>query len=224
MKYTPLNVYYLTSLAVFSQALSNFILKHTTKVHDISYQSVNIREDLAQAAFNQRAGTDIQLLFATLRNLYLTRDPNAPIKAIEEGKAEFKLRGDYKLLRSAIANAKKEGRSEFQGTLESRLKYLRLTFNQLKFDAERSEYFRIADAARAQGRQPPPSAPRFSRSVAASLAAKSRLPLAEQLSLHFKRKWNCSKEDDPGRYILLVLAYLKNTPKHNLEVWEEELN
>lgn len=88
---------------------------------------------------------------------------------------------------------------------------------------EQREYFQLADTARAQGRQPPPSISNHPRAVTETLAAKSHSALAEQLSQHFKRKWNCLNEDDPGRYILLHVAYLKNTPKTPLEVWEEEL-
>jgi len=49
--------------------------------------------------------------------------------------------------------------------------------------------------------------------------------MANQIHLHFLRKWNLSGLSDDskqGRYIHLLLAYLRGVSKVSLEVWEEE--
>lgn len=47
--------------------------------------------------------------------------------------------------------------------------------------------------------------------------------MADQIAQHFQRKWNIANQDeDPHRYLHLLVAYLSRCPKIKLDNWEEE--
>src|SRR6266516_500728 len=113
-------------LALFSDALRNYILSHTNTVFEKQYQTSRIREDLLQAAFGRRTGNDNGTLFTLLRNISLSRDLNAPIDLSPDEWAEFEGRVDATMLRAAIAaEARKENNQEILSRLRTRLGYLR---------------------------------------------------------------------------------------------------
>jgi hypothetical protein len=52
---------------------------------------------------------------------------------------------------------------------------------------------------------------------------KSNSQTADQVFQHFVRKWNILQDDeDPGRYIDLLVAYSKGYSKAELDLWEDE--
>jgi hypothetical protein len=127
--------------ALFSNALRNYIMSHTNNMFKSQYQTSRIREDLAQAAFGQRTGSDNGLLFAMLRNISLSRDSNAPIDIASTEWAEFEAREDATTLRKAMTEARNENNLKFLETLKSRFGYLRRSWKSLKLADNRRKYF-----------------------------------------------------------------------------------
>jgi hypothetical protein len=198
-------------------------MSHTGHVFETQYQTSRIRGDLMQAAFGQRTGSDDGPLFMLMRNMSLSRDQNAPIDLTESELAEFDRRQDATTLREAMAEARSRDDETFYGTLNSRLKYLRRSWKSLKLADKRRRYFEEADRSRAQGVQPPRDSRDRSNLSTAMRSHVSNAPLADQIHRHFLRKWNASGEDDdPGRFVRLLVAYLSGDTKAQLDEWEED--
>jgi hypothetical protein len=94
-------------------------MSHTNNVFESQYQTSRIREDLIQAAFGQRTGSDNGPLFALLRNISLSRDSNAPIDIALTEWAEFEAREDATTLRTAMTEARHENNLKFLKTLKN---------------------------------------------------------------------------------------------------------
>jgi hypothetical protein len=198
-------------------------MSHTNNVFESQYQTSRIREDLIQAAFGQRTGSDNGPLFALLRNISLSRDSNAPFDIAPIEWAEFEAREDATTLRTAMTEARHENNLKFLKTLKSRFRYLRHSWKSLKLADNRRKYFEWADRSQAQGQQPPRGERRVSNHVAEVRTRKSNAQMANQVLQHIIRKWNTSNDDEnPGRYIHLLVAYLNRCSKVKLDVWEEE--
>ena len=100
-----------------------------------------------EAAFGQMTGCDNSHLFLSLRNMSLTRDPNAPIKLSPDEWQEWESRADATTLRTAITEAPEGIDASYLKQLVSRFKYLRNSWGVLKLADNRSKYFEIADRA-----------------------------------------------------------------------------
>jgi hypothetical protein len=72
-------------------------------------------------------------------------------------------------------------------------------------------------------REPPRGERKVSNHVAEVRTRKSKAQMANQVLQHIIRKWNTSNDDEnPGRYIHLLVAYLNQCSKVKLDVCEEE--
>lgn len=173
------------ALALFSNALCNYILSHTGAVFESQYQTSRIRGDLMQAAFGQRTGSDNGPLFALLRNISLSCDQNAPVNLTLDDWAEFDGRNNATTLQEAMAEAREQGNQDFFKTLNSRLKYVHRSWKSLKLADKRRKYFEGADRSRAQGQQPPCDRGNISNHVAQVRSRKSNVQMANQIVQHF---------------------------------------
>ena len=213
----------ISPLALFSSALRNYILSHTNGVFETKYQASRIREDLVQAAFGHRTGSDNGPLFASLRNISLSRDVNAPTTISLEEWAEFDNRKDATTIRGAITDAKGRGDHQFIQLLNSRLKSLRLAWGKLKLVDKRQKYFIEADRMRALGQQPPRSTRNLPLNITTRFVRLGNAPMADRISQYYIRNWNGSNVDeDPRRYIHLLRAYQCGFHEANLDIWEDE--
>jgi hypothetical protein len=162
-------------------------------------------------------------LFAVLRNMSLSRDQNAPINLTPDDWAEFDKRQDATALREAMAEAREQDNQGFFGTLNSRIKHLRHPWKSLKLADNRRKYFEEADRSRAQGEQPPRDSGNTSNHASGIRSRKSNAQMANQIFQHVLRKWNASNEDgDLGRYVHLLVAYLRQGTTAKLDTWGEE--
>jgi hypothetical protein len=183
------------------------------------YQTSRIREDLQRAAFGPKAAGDNARFFTELRNISLTKDSNAPINVADHEWLEFEARGDTTQLRTAMAAARRNSDLQLLGRLTSRLKYRRRSWSKLKLAEKRRNYFELADRLRAQSQQPPRGEEKVNNHLAEDHSRKSNAPMADQVWQHIRRKWNTSNDDeDQGRYVQLLVAYLKGSSKANLDV------
>lgn len=91
-------------LGVLSDAVRNFVLSHTTQVFQTSYQTHLVRENLAEKAFNEKAGSDGGLVSA-MRNMTLNKDANAPIDPTVDNLAAFEKRKDMTEFRAEVKAA-----------------------------------------------------------------------------------------------------------------------
>lgn len=210
---------------------------------EAQYQTSRLREDLLQAAFDQRTGCDNTHLFAFLRNMSISRDVDAPMDLNPDDWLGFHGRRDATRLRNAISTVQAakdqaakdqpfydENKTKELGTLtellrllRSRDRALRHAWSKLKLADIRQKYFREADRARAVGKEPPRVERIVSNITAVIRVLKSNAQVAEQVFQHFVRKWNISNDDeDQGRYIDLLIAYGKGCLKAELDVWEDE--
>ncbi|KAF2729051.1 hypothetical protein EJ04DRAFT_528146 [Polyplosphaeria fusca] len=113
--------------------------------------------------------------------------------------------------------------TELLRLLRSRLRALRYAWGKLKLADIRQQYFKEADRARALGKEPPRIERIVSNITAGTRALKSNSQTADQIFQHFVRKWNISQDDeDPGRYIDLLIAYSRGCSKAELDLWEDE--
>jgi hypothetical protein len=213
---------------------------------EAQYQTSRLREDLLQAAFGQQTGCDNTHLFAFLRNMSLSRDKDAPIDLNPGDWLQFHQRKDVTKLQDAIhtiqtskdqatidhthENENNNDKKKELGTLtellrllRSRLRALRHAWGKLKLADIRQQYFKKADRARVLGKEPPRIERIVSNIPAGTRALKSNSQTADQIFQHFVRKWNISKDDeDPGRYIDLLIAYSRGCSKAELDLWEDE--
>ncbi|ROV88532.1 hypothetical protein VPNG_10379 [Cytospora leucostoma] len=118
------------------------ILSHTEKVHNQSYQSIRIRQDMQGAAFGDLAGENEQL-FRHLDHVWKDFDPSAPIYMTEAQRLEMESRKDTTALvqqLSALREAK--GAPAKIQNLTHRLVSHRKRLEELAILARREAYFR----------------------------------------------------------------------------------
>jgi hypothetical protein len=127
--------------------MRNYVISHSTKVFEMSYQSFRTRAQLMQLAFGAEAGNHNRL-FSRLNDISLTRDPGAPVEIAEAQKREFEKRNDTCGLRCDIeAEVDKKSKSRLRNQLTNHLKIL----NQLQLRSNRFKYFQQVDLLRARG-------------------------------------------------------------------------
>ncbi|KAI1424703.1 hypothetical protein F5Y12DRAFT_428331 [Xylaria sp. FL1777] len=133
---------------VLSNALRNYILLHTTDVFESSYQFNHVRADFMNLAFGSEARGSNKLLFSMLRNVFMTKDPSAPINILPEEKDAFKSQQDITAIHDAMqaTTDKKKRRS-----LGSKMNNLIKTLSRLKLEEKRANYFNEANYLRACG-------------------------------------------------------------------------
>ncbi|KAH8751077.1 hypothetical protein F5883DRAFT_386752, partial [Diaporthe sp. PMI_573] len=183
---------------VFTHALRNYIMSHTSGVFGRSYQTRHIRENL-MAALTPETDRDEEL-FQLLRQACLRCDDAAPIYPTRDDINRWEqTRKDLRNLRESSDGAKSSKRQQIINRL-----------SQLQVDERRTAYFKEAERRRALGVSTADLAqgrarnPRhcFQRNAAA----------AEAIGDFLEREQDGRGDDASTEYMGKLVAYLENRP------------
>lgn len=158
-----------------------------------------------------------------LRKVSFSADSNAPFNVVPAELAEFEAREDASTLSTAMGEARKENNLHFLKVLQSRFNYVRRAWMALKVADNRRKYSARARKPQLQGQQPPRGESKVSNHCVELRARHSNAPMADQALKHTLRTWDeLNADENPGRYIDLLVPYLNRRSKLDLDIWEEE--
>ncbi|KAK8031847.1 hypothetical protein PG990_001581 [Apiospora arundinis] len=136
-----------------TSAMRNYLLSHSTRVFEQSYQPRHFRDDVTRLCFGEQVG-DHTALFKVIQNSSLERDPNAPLDATVEDYDAFEKRRDLTALRklhSKVGQGPGGWDSDEARSIASKIQWVRAKLASLVVEQRRQEYFHEADRLRAQG-------------------------------------------------------------------------
>ncbi|KAK8130829.1 hypothetical protein PG984_007267 [Apiospora sp. TS-2023a] len=136
-----------------TSAMRNYLLSHSTRVFEQSYQPRHFRDDVTRLCFGEQVG-DHTALFQVIQNSSLERDPNAPLDATMEDYDSFEKRRDLTALRklhSEVGQGPGGWDSDEARSIASKIQWVRAKLASLVVEQRRQEYFYEADRLRAQG-------------------------------------------------------------------------
>lgn len=181
---------------VLSPALRNYILSHTSRVYERSYQPKHVRENV-QAIFDQGCQSDGQEeIFQLLRNSSLRCDELAPINASEQEIANWK--ETRKDLRDLLSSNDYNKHAKIRSIIRA--------LSQSHVQNKRRQYFKQANERRSLGQ----TTSDLVSTSNGSGTPKDQSPLTEAVSafLEINSTDQIPEATSTSTYIELVIAFL----------------
>ncbi|KAL7905985.1 hypothetical protein GGI35DRAFT_126509 [Trichoderma velutinum] len=143
-------------------AVRNYILDHSTDIHEKSYLPIHIKHDIQAIAFPGLTGEN-SVLISLQSSALLRRDQNAPVYITQDDLDKWEnrrditsLRKQYKEIKTVadrenVDRQKAKEASDIRSLIKSRIKYILDCLEKLRLQEMRQEYFQEADKLRALG-------------------------------------------------------------------------
>ena len=115
-----------------------------------SYQTQEVRANLAEVAFGSLAGQNNGLLIS-IRSLSIQSDPGAPIEPSQDDLSSFERRSDVKDARRRLKRARRARDRKRINKYDNKLRHLNRKLRKLAVLERREEYFKRVDDLRSRG-------------------------------------------------------------------------